>query len=53
MLVAAEHQGALEWFRGKLRAGFYIDPTMGSPHIHDHDVSEDEVIEVLERPTED
>ena len=53
MLVAAEHQGALEWFRRKLRAGFYIDPTTGSPHIHDHDVSEDEVIEVLERPTED
>lgn len=32
---------------------FYIDPATGSPHIHGHDVSEDETIEVLERPGED
>jgi hypothetical protein len=36
-----------------LRARFYIDPATGSPHIHRHDVSEDEVIEVLEQPYED
>lgn len=36
-----------------MRARFYIDPTTGSPHIHDHGVTEDEVIEILERPDED
>jgi hypothetical protein len=32
---------------------FYIDPNTGFPHIHNHNVTEDEVIEVLERPGED
>lgn len=36
-----------------LKARFYIDPTTGLPHIHDHHVAEYEVIEVLERPVED
>ena len=36
-----------------MRARFYIDPATGSPHIYGHDVDEDEVIQVLERPDED
>ena len=36
-----------------MRARFYIDPATGSLHIYGHDVNEDEVIEVLERPDED
>jgi len=36
-----------------LRARFYIDPTTGLPHIYNHRVDEDEVIEVLEQPGED
>jgi len=36
-----------------VQARFYIDPATGSPHIHDHRVDEDEVIEVLGKPTED
>ena len=32
---------------------FYIDPTTDAPHIHDHGVAEEEVIEVLEKPGED
>jgi len=36
-----------------VQARFYIDPTSGSPHIHNHHVGEDEAIEVLEGPGED
>jgi len=36
-----------------VRARLYIDPATGSPHIYGHDVDEDEVIQVLERPDED
>ncbi len=32
---------------------YYIDPETGSPHIHNHDISEDEVEQVLARPVED
>ena len=32
---------------------FYIDPATGAPHIHNHEVAEEEVIEVLEKPGED
>ena len=32
---------------------FYLDPTTGEPHIYNHDVSEDEVEEVLAWPAED
>lgn len=31
-----------------MQARFYIDPATGAPHIYGHDVSEDEVIDVLE-----
>jgi hypothetical protein len=36
-----------------VRARFYVDPATGSPHIHGHDINEDEVNEVLEQPYED
>ena len=36
-----------------MQARFYIDPATGSPHIHNHEVNEDEVVEVLEKPGED
>jgi len=32
---------------------FYIDPETGQPHVHRHDVSEEEAEDVLERPLED
>ena len=32
---------------------FYIDPVTGVPHIYNHAVAEEEVIEVLEKPSED
>ena len=32
---------------------FYIDPVTGVPHIYNHGVAEEEVIEVLEKPGED
>jgi hypothetical protein len=32
---------------------YYIDPETGLPHIHRHNVSEDEVEQVLARPGED
>jgi len=36
-----------------LQTRFYVDPATGAPHIHNHEVAEEEVIEVLERPGED
>jgi len=36
-----------------LHTRFYIDPATGAPHIHSHQVAEEEVIEVLEKPGED
>lgn len=36
-----------------MRARFYVDPANGLPHINAHDVEEEEVIEVLDRPDED
>jgi hypothetical protein len=32
---------------------FYTDPATGRPHIYGHQVDEDEVEDVLERPAED
>ena len=32
---------------------YYIDPTAELPHIYSHDVTEDEVEEVLAKPGED
>ena len=36
-----------------MQARFYIDPATGGPHIYNHHVAEDEVIEILEKPGED
>ena len=36
-----------------MQTRFYIDPVTGAPHIYNHDVAEEEVIEVLEKPGED
>ena len=36
-----------------MNARFYIDPATGLPHIHNHQVEEAEVVDVLERPWED
>jgi len=36
-----------------LNIRYYIDPETGSPHIYNHNVTEDEVEEVLTRPGED
>ena len=36
-----------------MRLRYYVDPGTGEPHIYRHDVSEDEVEEVLTRPLED
>lgn len=36
-----------------MQVRFYIDPITGVPHIHNHAVSEEEAIEVLEWPGED
>jgi len=38
---------------GRLKARFYIDSVTGLPHKYNHQVNEDEVIEVLEAPGED
>ena len=32
---------------------FYVDPETGLPHIHRHDIDEEEVRDVLGRPLED
>ena len=37
----------------QLRARFYIDPVTGSPHIHNHQINEDEVLDILQNPGED
>ena len=37
----------------RLQTRFYIDPATGLPHIYDHQVDEEEVMEVLEKPSED
>src|ERR1039457_6676745 len=44
---------ALELSRRSLHVRFYIDAVTGAPHIHNHGVDEEEVMEVLERPAED
>jgi hypothetical protein len=36
-----------------LQARFYVDPATGLPHIHGHEVNENEVIEVMDKPGED
>jgi hypothetical protein len=32
---------------------YFVDPATGQPHIYDHQVSEDEVEDILARPMED
>ena len=36
-----------------MRLRYYVDPSTGEPHIYNHDVEENEVEEILERPLED
>ncbi len=36
-----------------MQVRFYIDPATGAPHICNHQVDEDEVIDVLTKPGED
>ncbi len=36
-----------------MRLRYYVDPSTGEPHIHNHDVEENEVEEVLGKPIED
>jgi hypothetical protein len=36
-----------------LRTRFYVDPVTGMPHIHNHGIDEEEVVEVLGKPGED
>lgn len=36
-----------------MKIRLYIDPSTGSPHIYNHGVSEDEVVEILKAPGED
>jgi hypothetical protein len=36
-----------------VRLRYYVDPATGEPHIYAHNVRENEVEEVLARPTED
>lgn len=36
-----------------MRVRFYIDPATDAPHIYNHDVSEEEVEQVLRSPGED
>ena len=36
-----------------MRLRYYIDPATGEPHIHRHNVQEDEVEDVLAKPIED
>ena len=36
-----------------MKIRYYIDPEMDVPHIYNHDVTEDEVEDVLLRPGED
>jgi hypothetical protein len=36
-----------------VRLRYYIDPATGQPHIHRHNVQENEIEEVLARPIED
>ena len=36
-----------------MKIRFYVDPETDAPHIHNHDVDEDEVADVLASPGED
>ena len=36
-----------------MQVRFYIDPETGEPHIYNHDVTEEEIEDVIRRPGED
>ncbi len=36
-----------------MKIRFYVDPETGAPHVHNHEVDEDEVADVLSIPGED
>ena len=36
-----------------MKVRFYVDPVTGMPHIHNHEVDEEEVLEALENTAED
>ncbi|MDX2170205.1 MAG: hypothetical protein SF182_24250 [Deltaproteobacteria bacterium] len=36
-----------------MKVRFYVDPETGAPHVHNHEVDEDEVADVLSTPGED
>ena len=36
-----------------MKIRFYVDPETGAPHVHNHEVDEDEVADVLSTPGED
>lgn len=36
-----------------MKIRFYVDPETGAPYVHNHDVNEDEVADVLSNPGED
>jgi hypothetical protein len=36
-----------------MKIRFYVDPETATPHVHKHDVDEDEVADVLSSPGED
>jgi len=40
-------------YNAEVRLRFYLDPETGLPHIYNHDVTEDEVEEVLAQPGDD
>lgn len=36
-----------------MQVRFYVDPETGEPHIYNHDVTEEEIEDVIRRPGED
>lgn len=36
-----------------MKIRFFVDPETGAPHVHNHEVNEDEVADVLSTPGED
>lgn len=42
-----------EWENESVRVRYYYDPRSRQPHIYGHNVGEDEVEAVLDRPMED
>ncbi|GAB1355759.1 hypothetical protein MASR1M12_45080 [Erysipelotrichia bacterium] len=54
LALSSEQEAGWRGLMAKGRAvRFYIDPETDQPHIFKHDVTEDEVLEVLADPGED